>query len=259
MNRKKILIVDDEPRTRAGLKRTLERWSEGQFNITCLNDAYAALDYLKKHAIHLLITDIRMPEMTGLKLLTTLEKQAIKPTVIIISAYSEFEYAQEALRLGVINYLVKPIGKDKLIEAVSEALRKQEQQEKSEVIAKIVDDKVVHLHTDDTYSRSVKQAVAYIESSFSEEITLKKVAAHVHLNPSYLSTLFKEELNVSFTDYLTRIRIQHAKQLLLTTDLNVTEIAEKVGYHTPKYFNKVFKELEKKTPSAFRKDIENAF
>ncbi|MCZ0703718.1 YesN/AraC family two-component response regulator [Natronobacillus azotifigens] len=253
MNEKKILIVDDEPRTLNGLKRTLEKWSEGQHIIICCDNAHAAIDYLQKEPVHLLITDISMPEMTGLKLLDTLNKQSRLPMVIVISAYSEFEYAQEALRLGVANYLVKPVGKDKLIESVEEALDKQEDLMKTKVIEKMVDDHLIKVNRNDSCSRSIREAIEYIDEYYYADLSLKKVAAHVHLNPSYLSTLFKDELKLSFVEYLTRVRIQRAKQLLLTTDLNVTEIAEKVGYSTPKYFNKVFKEQEKVTPSGFRK------
>lgn len=259
MDTKKILIVDDEPRTLNGLKRTLEKWSEGQFTIICFDNAHEAIDHLQKEPVHLLITDIRMPEMTGLKLLDALKQQNRLPMVIVISAYSEFEYAQEALRLGVTNYLVKPVGKAKLIEAVEEALVKQEDRMKSEVIAKMVDDQLIKVNRNDSYFRSIRKAMEYIDTYYYADLSLKKVAEHVHLNPSYLSTLFKDELKLSFVEYLTRFRIQRAKQLLLTTDLNVTEIAEKVGYATPKYFNKVFKEQEKVTPSGFRKKSENAF
>lgn len=259
MKTKRILIVDDEPRTRDGLKRTLEKWSEGQFEITCFDNAQTTIDYLSIHSVNLLITDIRMPKMTGLKLIKILKQKKIQPMVIIISAYSEFEYAQEALRQGVINYLLKPIGKKKLIEAVEDALERQAKWDKSKVIEKIIDDDLIDIEKQEIYPRSIRQAVTYIDEYYPDEISLKEVADHVHLNPSYLSTLFKDELNVSFTDYLTKVRIQRAKQLLLTTDLNVTEIAEKVGYKTPKYFNKVFKEHVNQTPSMFRKVNENAF
>lgn len=258
MQTKKILIVDDEPRTREGFKRTLEKWSEGQFEITCLDNAQTAIDYLSIRSVHLLITDIRMPKMTGLKLIEILKKKKIQPMIIVISAYSEFEYAQEALRQGVINYLLKPIGKKKLIEAVEEALSRQEKWDKSKVIEKIIDDDLIDISKNEIYIRSIKQAIAYIDDHYSNDISLNEVADHVHLNPSYLSTLFKSELNVSFSDYLTKVRIQRAKQLLLTTDLNVTEVAEEVGYNTPKYFNKVFKEHVGQTPSMFRKTNENA-
>lgn len=103
------------------------------------------------------------------------------------------------------------------------------------------------------YNRAVQQAIEYIDMHFEQELTLKEVANQVHLNPSYLSALFKEELQITFSEYVTRKRIQEAKKLLLSTDLTVSEIAEKSGYQTSKYFIKLFKQFENTTPNGFRK------
>ncbi|WP_256592999.1 helix-turn-helix transcriptional regulator, partial [Pseudomonas sp. 2822-15] len=70
----------------------------------------------------------------------------------------------------------------------------------------------------------------------------------VHLNASYFSVLFKEQTGLTFSEYLTRRRMQVAKKLLFSTDLPIGVIAEKVGYQTAKYFIKLFKELEGHTP-----------
>lgn len=259
MYTKRILIVDDEPKTRTGLKKTLEKWSEGTMEIRSASNASEAIEILTHDRYHLLITDIRMPEITGLRLLEVLRKQGAEPMVIVISAYSEFAYAQEALRLGVVNYLLKPISKTKLIEAVKEALEKEEKQTKSGLMEKILDSKLINVNRKERYSGPIKEAMDYIEANFRAELTLKEVAKHVHLNPSYLSTLFKEEIQLSFSEYVTRMRLQQAKNLLLTTNLTITDIAEQVGYHTTKYFIKVFKEQENMTPNAYRKLNENAF
>lgn len=250
---KEILIIDDEPKTRDGLKRTLEKWSEGRFAIFSAASAKEGMEIIATHQINLLITDIRMPEITGLELLEMLNSKKIKPMVIIISAYSEFEYAQEALRLGVVNYMLKPIIKDKLIEAVEEALKKEEEQARSSLMGKIIDSTLIEVNSEERYTTAIKQAIEFIDKNFERDITLKEIANHVHLNPSYLSTLFKEQTNLSFTEYLTRSRLQHAKRLLITTDKTIGDIAEIVGYHTPKYFIKLFKDQEKLTPSAYRK------
>jgi two-component system, response regulator YesN len=73
------------------------------------------------------------------------------------------------------------------------------------------------------------------------------------LNPSYFSVLFKEQANLNFSEYVTRRRIQRAKELVISTNLPINEIAEEVGYKTSKYFIKIFKEMEGITPSTYRK------
>lgn len=254
---KNVVIVDDEPRTRQGLQRTLGSWNNGEFTILTAESGEEVLQIAEKQEIHILLSDIRMPEMTGLQLLKTIKEKGMSPVVIVISAYSEFEYAQEALRLGVVNYLLKPISKSKLIEAVEGAVTVLEKRFKVGMIEKLVDKKIVDATTKiNTVSKTIRKAISYIDHHMKDEISQKEVAAHVHLNPSYFSVLFKEEIKLNFSEYVTRRRIQRAKELLLSTRLNINEIAEEVGYKTAKYFIKIFKEYEDMTPTTYRKTNE---
>jgi two-component system, response regulator YesN len=251
---KNILIVDDEPRTRQGLQRTLENWNDGEFSILTAESGEDVLRIAQERKIHILLSDIRMPEMTGLQLLKTLKDKGMAPVVIVISAYSEFEYAQQALKLGVVNYLLKPIGKKKLLEAVEDAVMVMEKQERAGLIERVVDKKIADVSNKmDSTRDTIRKAMVYIDLNLKEEFTLKDVASHVHLNPSYFSVLFKEQVNLNFSEYVTRRRIQRAKELVISTTLPINEVAEEVGYKTSKYFIKIFREIEGMTPSAYRK------
>ena len=255
MYTKTILIVDDEPRSRQGLKKTLEIWADGNYQILMAENGKEAIEIIQQQKINILITDIRMPQITGLNLLTMIKEKNINPVVIVISAYSEFEYAQTAIRLGVTNYLLKPISKSKLIEAVEEAAAVEKKQERAGIIEKVVDEKLVDANVKNQSSKeTIRKAMSYIDDHLKQEVTQKEVAEHIHLNPSYFSVLFKEQAKLTFSEYITRRRIQHAKNLLITTNLPVGEIAEESGYKTAKYFIKIFKELEGVTPSAYRKN-----
>ncbi|SFL66714.1 Helix-turn-helix domain-containing protein [Gracilibacillus orientalis] len=259
MEEKVILVVDDEPRSRQGIKKTIERVSHHQYEVITAANAEEAIKRIDNEKIHVLITDIRMPEVSGLELLRKLKEKAKDPVVIVISAYSEFEYAHEALELGVVNYLLKPIAKEKLMEAIEKAIELENQRKKTGMFNKIVDDKLMEMQQLSKYNRAVKEAMDYIDQHYDEELTLKEVAKQVHLNASYLSALFKEELQITFSEYLTRKRMQEAKKLLLSTDFTIAEIAEKSGYQTSKYFIRLFKQFEDMTPNAFRKHNENDF
>jgi two-component system, response regulator YesN len=258
---KNILVVDDEPKTRNGVQKILENWSQGKYSIYTAANGEEAIAMMEKTKIHILLSDIRMPEITGLQLLTILKEKCLSPVVIFISAYTEFTYAHEALRLGVINYLLKPISKKDLIEAVEEAVKTLEKKERAGIIEKVVDEKIIDANTKiDSTSETIRAAITYIDQHLKDEINQKDVAAHVHLNPSYLSVLFKEQVNVTFSEYVTRRRIQRAKELLISSSLPISEIAEEVGYKTAKYFIKMFKDMEGITPSAYRKiNHERAF
>lgn len=254
MYTKTILIVDDEPMARQGIKRTLDAWATEEWQILAASNGIEAIELVKKHKIHILITDIRMPQITGIKLLQEIKVQNLTPVAIVISAYSEFEYAQEALRLGVINYLLKPVSKKKLIDAVEDAIQRETKQTRAEIMEKVMDEKLLKINMKEkTAKEPVREAVRYIDKNLKTELSLKLVAEHVHLNPSYLSVLFKEQMKVTFSEYITRRRIEHAKEILIATNQPITDIAEECGYKTSKYFIKIFRELEGVTPSMYRR------
>src|SRR5690606_29809810 len=107
--------------------------------------------------------------------------------------------------------------------------------------------------TNPTRNESILKALQYIESELSKPtLSMKQLARHIHLNPSYASVLFKEETKQTFSDYVTHERLTKAKQLLLETNQKVYEISEKTGFSTSKYFVKVFREIEQMTPREYR-------
>lgn len=251
-----ILIVDDEPRTRQGIRKSLEAWSAGRFRIETADSGVEALEWLRSNSAHLIITDVRMPEIGGLQMLDSIRENAPLPVVIVISGYAEFEYAQRALQLGVFEYLLKPLDKEKLIQTVEKALKLGEDRSRIEVIEKLVDPKLLATGQEEAkYSQTVKDAIAFVDANLHEPIGMKQAAEHLHLNASYFSVLFKEQTGITFSDYLTRRRLQRAKELLATTRMPIGEIAEKVGYQSAKYFIKVFKDNESVSPSQYRLSI----
>lgn len=116
----RILIVDDEKRERDGLEKLIRKYRY-PLEILQASDGEEALELFKKQRIEILLTDIKMPFMTGIELIEEVRKRGYMPFCIIFSAYGEFEYAQNAIALGVIQYLLKPISMDdfqKLFEKV---------------------------------------------------------------------------------------------------------------------------------------------
>lgn len=258
---KKILVVDDEPRTRQGIRRTLEAWALGETHIEVVTSAQEAMDWLATHEADLMITDIRMPEMTGLELIEQLHQRYRSLFFIIISGYSEFDYARTALQFGVIDYLLKPIDKGKLIQAVETAFSRRDQQQQVERMTKIVDPRLFQAAGAERgqYVEAVRNAIRYMEEHLEEPFTLQEVADHLHMNASYFSVLFKEQTGLTFSEFATRRRIQRAKELLVNTSMSINEISESVGYQTAKYFVKVFRTQESMTPGQYRQHLnENA-
>ena len=197
-----------------------------------------------------------MPGMSGLDLVQALreKKGNWMPPVILISGYAEFEYAHRAIHLGVVDYLLKPVSDRKLVEAVERALADYENRIRVGLMEKLVDPVLIDASRQlGDAGDAVAEAVRLIDEHLAEPLRLKDIADQVHLNPSYFSVLFKEKTGITFSDYVTRRRMQRAKELLVKTNLPIRDIAQKVGYIHVKYFNKMFREYEHCSPGVYRK------
>ncbi|KKC49148.1 chemotaxis protein CheY [Paenibacillus sp. D9] len=256
---KTLLIVDDEPRTRLGIQKTLTAWSAGRHRIETAASGVEALEWLKLNTAHIIITDVRMPEVDGLQMLETLAGRGPLPVIIVISGYAEFDYARKALQLGAFDYILKPLDKDILVETVQRAFELDDGRDRIDAMEKLVDAKLLEVGRGEArYGTPIKDAISYIDAHLEEPISMKQVAELTHLNASYFSVLFKEQTGVTFSDYLTRLRLQRAKELLVSTRMPISEIAEKVGYGTAKYFIKVFKDNEGTSPRQYRSQVLDA-
>ena len=162
------------------------------------------------------------------------EKNYPKKT-IILSGYSEFEYAQQALRYGVTEYLVKPILKKDFQISLEHVMEKFFEKEES--------------FPDDGIS-AVKK---YIAEHVGEDLSLEILGEVAHLHPAYLSKTFKEETGKNLSAYITDVKMEKAAELLSGTDRWVHEIMESVGYQKSQYFSKIFKEKYGVTPNEYRR------
>ncbi|GKX28575.1 DNA-binding response regulator [Vallitalea longa] len=105
------------------------------------------------------------------------------------------------------------------------------------------------------YSLRVIQAVNYINNNFEEEISLNDISEELHINKIYLSRIFKEETNMTVTEYIHSIRIAESKKLIGNSHLKMYEIAEKVGYMNIQHFNSCFKKITGMTPLKYKRNI----
>lgn len=239
--KKNILLVDDERWVRTALKWTINKLNLPLHVIHECENGLEALDWIKQNDVDLIISDIRMPVMDGLSLVKELSQLKKKQDVIVISVHDEFQFVQQALRTGVTDYLLKPVEETELQACLEKWLEKQ----KKDLDIKIVDESLP--------SSTIERVLQYLEKTSLDQISLKDAAESVHMNPSYLSQLFKQQLNKKFVDYLTELRIEESKRLLLNTTLRMSEIADRVGYSDLAYFSNNFKRITGCSPSEFRK------
>lgn len=262
----KVIIADDEPRI-CKLIEKLINWEELDMEVIKIaSNGVEALEYIKEFNPDIVITDIRMPGYDGLEIIERTRKFNLDTEFIIISGYSEFEYAKKAINYKVNGYLLKPINKEELenaLKEVKENILKKKTYENLESEYKDYlkkDIKAAKKHLDLMENKNInknilqiEQAKEYINSNYMNNITLDDVGGYIGFNPSYFSSIFKKETGISFIDYLSRVRIEKAKILMKEADLRIQDISLMVGYNDVKYFSKLFQKHTGLNPNEYRK------
>lgn len=226
---KTVLIVEDEVRIRQGLARLIQKVDMDCTVVGTAENGYEGLQMISKLEPDIVITDIQMPRMDGLKMIEQAKAIGTECVYVILSGYSEFEYARKGIQLGVRDYLLKPVTITLVKELLAKLADNGEEPEKKEEEGK-------------RYSQAVQGMVDALEKNCGMNLSLESFAEKYHMTPEYISNLFAKEVGSSFSNYKKQIRMEKAKQLLLTTDMKVYEVACAVGYPDQKYFSRVFKE-----------------
>lgn len=355
----RVFIVDDEEVILAGIRNAILHLPGNKYQICGeASDGETAWPMILECKPDVVLADVRMPFMNGLELAKIVKKTLPATKFIIISGHDEFEYAQEAVSIGVDSYVLKPINSRKImdiLESMEESKAQKperllmqfsdEQEAKSDTTGEMVsshdlavletrlryakeedleeiyqtyfhterDDSAesvllryyllmnlimvvdtllkhmgergegmsavsllsvagswdamrelamrymtIYVHKRDAAedsgnSKEITRAKQYIDAHFSEsEISLNKVAQIAGFSASYFSTLFAQEVGVSFVEYLTSCRMEKAKMLIGEGDARLHNLAEQVGYSDPYYFSQVFKKHFKVSPKEFQ-------
>jgi two-component system, response regulator YesN len=252
----RILIADDERIIRSGMRMVIEK-ADPRWEITeTVANGTEALASIKNNIPDVLITDIRMPDMDGIALSKAARRLVPELIILVVSGYSDFEFAKEAIRFGALDYLLKPTDPRDMIRALKKAekeLDKRQKRELEEQLARLPEDGLEPALAETATRKVIRDALHYIQKNYTRNISLKHIAQLFSMNPDYFSYLFKRQTGINFSEYLTNYRIHEAERIL-KSDLNVKtyEVAEKVGFGSSKYFAKVFKDVTGFTPTGYR-------
>lgn len=241
-----IFLVEDEAVIRTGLKQLIEEVIGGFRVAGEAGNGREALDTLASMPMpDLLMTDIRMNEMNGIEMIGRIRGMYPALPILILSGYAEFEYAKQALRYGISDYLLKPVDRVELTQVLNRIKRELAVRSGAAEGEGAGED----AQSGRMLIRKVKELVA---ERLDQEISLPYLADQVHLNPQYLSALFKSETGQNFSDYVLQCRMNRAKQLLKETHLRIYEVASLSGYASAKHFMAVFKDAVGLTPTQYR-------
>ena len=233
-----VLIVDDETYILDYLKELINWEDYGFDRVLTVGSGSLARDLISRGSPELLITDIRMPKVSGLDLCRYISEQKLPTKVILLSGYGEFEYAKQAIQYGVSEYLVKPVLKEQL----------------DEVLIRIVSRYFPGKRSEGYNCTDVIQVLSeYIREHICEELSLETLAGIVYLHPSYLSRYFKETTGRTLSSFITDCKMEKAAELLSGGNAKVNEVMKQLGYQKSQYFSSLFKEKFGVTPNDFRR------
>lgn len=244
----KVIVAEDEELILNNTVKKIQQTGLG-FEITAaVQNGKLALERIEEYLPDVLITDIRMPVMDGLELIKNVALNFPYLKTIIISGYGEFEYAKQAIKYGVKDYLLKPLE--------PEELKATLQRIKIDLEAKTVFlQNCIQKEENPDYSAEeiVNLIELFIKENFSREINLNSLAKRFNFHASYLSKIYKKYRAETPVKYLLNLRINQAKYLLLNNpEIEIKTIGELVGYPDQFYFSRIFKHLTGKSPTEFR-------
>lgn len=242
MKKLNVLLVDDEIIIRQGFIKLFDWQAHDCQVIGQASDGLEALSKIDELKPDIVIMYINIPIMNGLKVIELSRIKHPDTAFVIVSGYDDFSYCRQALKLKITDYILKPVNYEEFgncIDNLKISLFESKKENKDS----------------QQKDRMIVSITKYLQNHLQEDVSLNVLAQEFHLNAQYISQLFKSEIGVGFLTYLTNIRIEHAKKLLLSTDDAISDISDQCGYNDYRVFTKVFKKKEGITPSQFRRDF----
>lgn len=256
----RVAIIDDEPLIVEGLSKTIA-WEKWKCQVAgTAGDGKQGMELIREKRPDIVITDICMPKMDGLKMIAGLKSEFPDMQLIILTGYREFEYARRAIELGVARFLLKPSKMNELEEAIAAvtarldlmglpaALPVEEYGQENETKTTPETEE----ENGEANSFIVKNALEYIRENSREKLRLSDVADQVYVSQWHLSKLLNKHTGKTFSDILNGARMDQSKELLKDPSLRICDVAEQVGFQDLAHFSRVFKKMEGMSAGEYR-------
>ncbi|WP_455949987.1 response regulator transcription factor [Eubacterium sp.] len=271
----KVIIVDDEPIIVEGLQKGIE-WEKWNCEIVGTGSSgMEGLELVKKLEPDILISDISMANMDGLAMVAAIKSEHPNVEVCLLTGFRNFEYAQQAIKLGVTRFLLKPSKIDELEEAINAMIKNLQSKGKTgesdldniwdcqnsdekylyntfikERLNQHEDDSKIRFN--DANSYIIKKAIIYMYNNYVQKLSLLDVADHCYISSWHLSKLLNQYTGKGFFEIVNRIRIDKAKELLKGSTAKIQEISDMVGFQDVTHFSRIFKNYEGISPKDYR-------
>jgi len=248
-----ILIVDDEKETVNNLNLLLSKKFNEGFTILKSSISRSAREILLTQVVDLLLTDIRMPGLSGFELAKIAKENNPQCKVVFLTGFQEFEYAYEAIKLGCDDFVLKINTNEEILTIIDKVIIEIKLLDEQRELG-IQAERFKHYYKEElsTVENPVEFVKRYLWKHIDQEITLVALSEMVYLNPSYLSRIFKQITGITITEYLLEVRVQLSKEMLWDTDMKIQDIAQRIGLDSSAYFGKLFKKAVGCTPHEYR-------
>lgn len=245
-----VIVAEDEELL---LNNLIQKIQSTDLNFEVVGKAQTgaqALDLVEELSPDLIISDIRMPVIDGITFLETVYNKYPYIKTIIISGFSDFEYAKRAIKIQVSEYLLKPIDPKELYNALLNIKNKIELERSaySDIF-------------DESLSRSTPEQIAkalkdHITCNYNQDININLIANSMNFCASYLTKIFSQQFEITPSKYIISLRVSKAKNLLShNQELSIKQIGELIGYYDQGYFSRIFKKYTGMSPFEFRENV----
>ncbi len=253
----RVLLVDDEEIDLEGMRRLIDWRGLGMEVVAAVSSGLAAMQVIENEAVDVLVTDIRMPGMSGLELVRLAAQRQPELESLFVSGYEDFHYARQAIRMQASGYVLKPVDDDELHQVLTDVKAKLDRASpgpgggsgRSPTVGFPEGSAISSVKKN---RRLVEEIARYVREHLQRNFTLREVADHFSFSPNHLGYLFKEATGMNFSDYVIQARLQCAAELLRDPRIKVYEAANQAGYRNLAYFSKQFRECYGMTPGEYR-------
>lgn len=253
----KLLIADDEALIRKGLL-SLDWKSIGMDEVYSVSNGDEAWNLINTEKIDIVIFDIRMPGLSGIELAELVKENSMDLAIVLLTGFSEFEYARRAMKSGVYEYLLKPVSPRELLETMKNVKTRLEQERYQKKLVREYEEAEGTFDTVEQVrnqfsktSQSVLAILTDMASEFAGSVSLGEMSERYHFTSSYISKKIKKETGYSFLEILNAIRLMNAAMFLLEGE-KINKASEKAGFNDQRYFSQVFRRTFGCSPSEYK-------
>lgn len=244
----KALIIDDEKPVQIAIQK-LGKWKYYGIEPPRLAvNGRDGLQAMREFHPEIVFVDMNMPVMDGVSFLQTASEEFPDSQYVVVSGYDQFSYAQQALHYGACEYLLKPVEEDALNGAIEKAILRIDPNASFRDSGNAGQEEI-------SPDEAVSIIKEYIDSNYCQNIKITMFSEKYFFSTEYLTRLFRGKYGFTIYEYVLKLRMERAKELLEDESNKIIDIAERLGYADNHYFSKAFRTYYHTSPSQYRKEF----